>query len=370
MNTSYFLSTVVQHLRDRYLSLARYGLEQGNTQTTTPAAPEEETAAPETVDRYEPSVPVDSEKAPLPSMTPDVPPPQGEMPTEEPEAIYYYRRQARLDYKLDLRFDLNAVVQTARQLANEETPMLDQFAAAGFGLSTDFAVSGKQTVDSYDSTREAGGNTHARESVSAKSKQAGSLQVRDRDFALQSFYREAVKVRRSIDVKEHGHHQRTVNKFALRFHVDNRFSFAFADRFHAQTRRVAAQCPDHMGSYLDTAGGVALQGTSEMMATFFDTVDGYLSETEENLLRSIVASFDAAAEELGFAGAHVDLVREQLTESIETFFDRVGSVLDAVESRFVPARTEVETVPEPAESLPADYTSPAVAEDKGLLTVA
>ena len=148
--------------------------------------------------------------------------------------------------------------------------------------------------------------------------------------------------------------------------LDNSFSFAFLDRFNIQTRDVAEQVPESLSSYLASAGNMAESGTSEMMAAFFDAVDGYLDEAEVTLADNVGRFFDLAAEALGFSGEMVDSAKVQLTETVASFFDQVETALASLQSRFLPPEAELP----PGSGVPRDYLDPAVAQEQAQLTVA
>ncbi|MBU8934952.1 MAG: hypothetical protein KOO62_13280 [candidate division Zixibacteria bacterium] len=274
----------------------------------------------------------------------DVPSDSGsETPAVIPDGTYTFMRNAHLEYKLDLEFDLAAISRTARYLSGGDTTGVDQLFAGGFGLSADFALKGFEISKSnLPDAEEGAGNLQARGMSHAASRQAGMFQANSRDFALESFFREATNQQRSQNVLVRDGYRRSVNKFAFRFKMDSQFSFANLQRFNVQTRNVAEQMPDSLGKYISTAGDVAQGGTNDMMATFFDSVDAYLNQAEEQLLAKTVGAFEQAAEELGFTGAMVDVARDHLTDSIESFFGRVDTAMSDIRSQFAPG-----TIPQP-----------------------
>ncbi|UCC45377.1 MAG: hypothetical protein JSU65_05520 [Candidatus Zixiibacteriota bacterium] len=368
-----FFAAVAVNLRNRYLTLAHLDQHQNIPSRETGPTEPEQTAEPEPVDSYVPTAALPDTTDLKPYSEPEVETQDAgaDEPDSEPPAIgqnpdgTYYRRDARLAFNLDLRFDLGAFTTTVTRLAEGATGVIDEFTAVGFGLQADFAVKGKQTVDTNMTEGATALPRHFLTVDSGKAKQLGSFQATNGAFQVESFYRQAARVRRMLDVKEHDGHRRAVSKFAFRMHIDNRFNIAFANRFNVQTQRMSEELPDQVGSYLDNAGDVAAKGTDEMMATFFDAVDGYLDRTEENLLESVVGAFDKAAAELGFSGPQTDLAREQLTDSIESFFNRVATGLDRIKSRFVPSA--VEAPGDSASPISAGYEIPAGTTTSGQL---
>jgi len=279
--------------------------------------------------------------------------PSGETPSEDiskspennPDGTYSLIRASHLDYKLDLRFDLAAISQTVRYLAGGDTTGVEQMEAAGFGLSADFALKGFQITQSQfpegDDPTNRNLQTHGL--TRTASRQAGLFQANSRDFALQSFFRESTKQQQSYNVMVRNGHQRAVNRFAFRFKFDSQFSFSHLQRFNVQTNNMANQMPESLGKYLNAAGEVAQSGSNNMMATFFDAVDAYLNQAEDQLLGKTVAAFEQAADELGFSGSMVEMAKNHLTGSIESFFNRVDAALGEMRTQFVP---EAPTSPE------------------------
>ncbi len=378
MNIAGFFADVASAFRDRYLDLTK-DMQAHRTPNhftgtkTTPEASQPPVAA-EPVDTYEPSTttdqPVaDSKDKPAESDSENKPvteTPAHTTPVEQKPDGTYYRRSAKLKYKLDLEFNLAAMTQTVERLAEGDVKAVEEFAAAGFGFNAGFDIKGSQTIKT---------NADVSTDERSKSKSVGKARARStsqfaaqtKNFAVESFHKEATDVRKSMSEKVKDGHRRTTNKFSLRFRMDNQFSMAFGQKFNVQTKQVAEQAPDAIGQYVETAGQVAEKGSSEMMATFFDAVDSYLGDTEQAVKDKVTAFFDEAAAELGFSGAEVQAARDHLTGTIERFFDRVEVAVSGMESKFV-AQPPVEPVA-PVEMDPSLY-APAMAQDQYDVAVA
>lgn len=370
MDISGFFATVANNFRDKYLDLAQQYQSMRPTTITQPVETPTQVTPSAPVDEYQPSGEVPTDTGEVPTGTGEVPvksdlpitgePPvaAGEQPVstggttnadaptatdredlsvpidQKPDGTYYYQRQARLDYKLDLRFNLGAMTQTIEKIADGESGSIEQFAAAAFGLEAGFDIRGVQRVrtnmiDADDPTRR-------HELTKAKEHHTSEFRAQSRDFKVRSFYDEATRLHRNLNESARGNHRQAVNQFALRYRLDNQFSFSQLQRFNTQTEQVAGEMPDAVGDYAVSAGNVAANGSPDMMATFFDAVDGYLNDSEAAILDKVTAFFDQAAEELGFSGAMVEQARTQLTESIEGFFDRVDQAVAQLEAKFVP----------------------------------
>ena len=339
-----FLSGLTDQYRNRYLQRANsLGLQRPDySSTTTPVSPTPQTSQTPT------SAPAAIYK---PSTT----------TAAQPDATYSIERQATLDYSMRLEFNLAAIARTAQSLSGGNLQSVDEFAAAGFGLNADLHFQGQQTVET---TGAAAGDTKSKskQKLSYSARQASQFSYQSTNFALQSAYNESTDVARSLKVSERDGYRRSVNKFALRYSLDNSFSFSFVNRFNVQTRQVSEQVPESLSDYVSTAGNLAEKGSSEMMATFFDAVDQYLAQAEETLTANATASFDMAAEELGFSGQLVDTARDKFVSTIGSFFDRVDAAIDGLESMFAPST---------AAAIPsADYFTPAVGSGNDRLAVA
>ncbi len=292
--------------------------------------------------------------------------------TKPDDTTYYFKRMAKLDYKLDMRFDLRAILSTARSIADGDVEHIEEFAAAGFGFRADFNIKGTE-ITKTNLTRSNDNNdvSRTRSIVKFRNRQASEFTAQSRNFAVQSFRQEAAWMRSSHTVLNNGTYQQAINRFSARFRMDGNFSFANLQRFHVQTNRVAEEIPDAAKKYVDTAGKVAQSGTNEMMATFFNAVDAYLDNAEDTLLDKVVGFFDKAAQELGFSGTMVDIAREHLTDTIESFFDRVDMAMAQIESQFVPedmVQPTLPTGPPTVESLP--NVDPAKIQDAEQLAIA
>jgi hypothetical protein len=144
-----------------------------------------------------------------------------------------------------------------------------------------------------------------------------------------------------------------VNQFALRYRLDNQFSFGYLQKFNVQTQQVAAQSPDAVEGYANAAGDLALNGSGDLMSTFFDAVDSYLTDSEAALTDKITQFFDQAATELGFSEEQVAAVKDHLTDTISGFFDRVQEAMSKVETAFAPSVSPVApeaVVPDPEDT--------------------
>ncbi len=387
-------ANLTERYRNHYLSLVNQTPAYHAPSEYQPPAQAEEPTTETPQDRYVPSP--ESAGVPKPPSTETAPPAAAEpgepkagdcyLPSEDiaaddtpaPQpATYTFERSARMDYGLNLKFNLGAMTETLERLSEDgDVQELREFATAGFGLKARMIVNGTQTVttSATDATGESllpEGNSMVKGKSWSKSRAVSRFALQSRNFAAQGFYREAQHVRRFLDIHTHDGHRRATNRLALRFRLDSRFSMTFLNQFNVQTQQVAETTPDAVGSYVTSAGNVAEKGTPEMMAAFFDAVDGYLGQAEEKLLAKVAEFFDLAAEELGFSGEMVDAAREQLLGTVESFFDRVDTAVEMLESRFAPQDMIQPTLPiGEVEAVPVIPIDPAAVEDRAYLATA
>jgi hypothetical protein len=277
----------------------------------------------------EPVIPDDEQSA---TAEPDAVPidDNGEEPEVQP---YRFRHHTQFNYEIRLQFQLAAIARLAEQISEGETVSTEELVAAGFGLKAAMDITAKTRlqVEGEQDAPAAGRLRHANV-VQARNLQ--SFAAHNTNFALESFSRESLRIHRSMDVKSGEAYQRAVNKFALRFRMDNQFSFSLASRFNVQTEYFAESDPDNLEQYVTSAGAVAEKGTSQLMATFFDAVDAYLNRAEEQLLSRAEEFFQLAARDLGLSAETVAFARDHVTGTIASFFNRVDSALTALESHF------------------------------------
>ena len=267
-------------------------------------------------------------------------------------------RQAELGYNLTLQFDMATFTQTIERMADGEISEVDQIAMATFGLSTEFELRGREVIE-IETAQATEQNFHALSLQSFRSRQASMFTAQSRDFQGLSFMREATDMRQKIDIKFQDNARRAVNKFALRYRSDTQFSFNFAQRLNIQTEQVSDQMPESLGGYLDSAGDVAGTGTTEMMAAFFDAVEGYLSTNHEQTSESVTAFFGQAASALGFSGTQVaEFAETNLTNTVDNFFERVSSAVSELRALHLGEPPPEPVSPTVFVEIPADYGSP------------
>lgn len=282
-------------------------------------------------------------------------------PTDQP--TYSFQRKAQMSYQLRLEFELSTLERVVSSLADGDEEAVEQFVAAGFGLSADFNVRGHQVTRTQmtgdDITQ---GQSRAVSRQRARFNRMGLMQYQDRSFGLQSFFKEAMSVRSKMKTYQVDGFSKTVNKFALRYRLDSSFSMAHLSRFTGQASQMADQKSADLGNYLNAAGAVAETGTNDMMATFFNAVDDYLAGAEQAMLEKAGMFFDQAASELGFEGEMTQFARDQIIGSVQSFFDRVESAVSSLAARYTVTAPPDQPAVEPA-TIEPKMVDPAVADE-------
>lgn len=291
-------------------------------------------------------------------------PATAEQPADENLSDYTkkLKRLSRLDYKMDLEFNLTSLSSVIQSLSEGDTSAVEEFAAANFGLSADMSFRGFQQVNAqgdFDADQQV-----ANSRGGYASRQAAQYSAASKNFRVDSFMNEATSLRRGMHQSSHGNHYLAVNKFALRYQYDAGMDFSFLNRFNIQTKQVSDTMPESLNNYLTSAGNVAQSGTTEMMASFFDAVDAYLAQAETDLSAKADQFFSMAAEELGLSGDLVNVAKDNLIGTIDSFFDRVNSAVDMLQQQYAPAiaqpEVEIEPVVDPT-VVDKEINAPAIA---------
>ena len=158
MDIAGFFANIASSYKAKYISLAQQfnpismpdPIQPPDLQA--PVGEPEASGAP--VDEYLPTADATSTETPgtVTPNTSEIDRPTGEVPTSEvpveqkPDGTYYYQRQARLDYQLNLEFDLAAISRTVESMAEGGSGSIEELVAGGFGLHVGFDIKGMQRV--------------------------------------------------------------------------------------------------------------------------------------------------------------------------------------------------------------------------------
>lgn len=364
MGISSFFNQIANNFRDHYRQLSN-SVSLGKTpkhyytDNAKESAPQEQLPA----DSYLPS-----NKSEKPTTSTDKNKPASEKPTytnpTEPKKeklpanaetgdAAYFSRKSNLDYKMMLQFDLSAIQGIAESLAHGDTQKITEFAAGGFGLKAGFDIKSSEIIET-NMAENIDGTSVVKSKLKSKSRLAGAFDAQAKNFNLQSFYNESTKMSKSMKTESSNGYRRTVNKFALRYRMDSKFNFSFLNRLNVQTKQVADADPNNLENYVKSAGNVAESGTTEMLSTFFDTVDSYLNGAESDMLAKADKFFTMAVNELGFSEESVSLVKDKLVDSIESFFGKVDDAVSMIASKFVPQTPETIETPVVQPEIPSN----------------
>lgn len=314
-------------------------------------------------DTFEPQSPETTLSPLSPQSESDTP----ENVTAKPDSATYSSSFTNLRYGLKLKFDMQAIERTVRQLSsttNGDTTTtdatLEHLFAGGFGLSTDLKISGV-TVNKTAT------GIGAEQATGAYRQQEALQNARGLQKA-------AGKTRDSLPAGARQSYQVAVNRFSLRYKTDTQFSFSHFSRFQSQVKQLNSTQPDAVAPYTDTAGQLAQVAPGDVVGQFFDTVDGYLKNKEESLLKNSARFFDMAAQQLGLSEEALKAAKETVSGTIENFFGSVEKSLGALEESFSQTQAPVENGSAGQTPVPLDgsnlsqTTQPQTKADNSLLT--
>lgn len=248
--------------------------------------------------------------------------------------------RSNLDIRMKLQFSMRSIIQMAQRIENGETTSTEELKQASFGLKADFRARGmtRTEVRGGDEVEQGHGHhgdvSRFRSKTKLSLRRAGGYQAQGADFNLRGFFKENMRVRDSLKIEQHGDHQIATHKFEMRYKFDSTFNIEHMNTFNAQTEKMAESDEGKLQSFLTQAGNVAETGTTEMMASFFDTVDGYLKNAEDQMLASANAFLNAAAGEMGEGFASMG-IKELITSRIESFFDAVETAVTSLKTMFM-----------------------------------
>ena len=188
------------------------------------------------------TAPADTEdgEAPVPAETDQPEPPVTDYTT-------MLKRKARLEYQMNLQFDLSAITQTIEKISDGDTQALEEFAAAGFGLRAAMDFKGHQLINAKGEFSD-DSPVNARRMMLSKAMNARQFAYQDRNFGVESFYHDSTRIQKNMNYESHGNHRLAVNKFALRYQMDSSLNFASLTRFNAQTEQMAGSDPANLNS--------------------------------------------------------------------------------------------------------------------------
>jgi hypothetical protein len=239
----------------------------------------------------------------------------------------YENKFSHLRYKLNLEFNMETFERSLHQLSTvsdgettEISETLEQLLGANFGLKTDLTLRGQS----------------ARETGSASVEGAESYKRGAGRFLARGLQKQALGLKSALPSNNRGSYQLAVNRFALRYKSDTSFSLSHFTRFQSQVTALNGDAA--LEGYTGAAGELAGSASNELMGAFFDAVQSHLGESEAALIEKVEQFFDIAATELGMSEATLDVAEAQLTDSIGSFFNRVG---EAVNSRAADYQTDL-----------------------------
>jgi hypothetical protein len=197
-----------------------------------------------------------------------------------------------------------------------------------------------------------------------RSELAGGF-TESRSIQTELFYSRTRELSLSLPAGRAEQFDETRSQVSRSFKLDISMDFSFLGQFSRQSNSISSLDDDLFGKYLDNTSGLSGHG-GEAVQSFFDDVDRILEDSEAFVVSSLSSFFDQVADQFGLSTEEAASLEKMVVEEIASFFDDVDSFLS--ESRNflagpaaapqLPAEPVAEPVDEPVDS-PAVET-PAV----------
>ena len=231
------------------VNISSEGLELGSQETSpdaAAAAPASDATASDIPARADDSTtvkaPDDSTDKPESNVVPVT-----EEHEEAPEAATSTMTSMRsnLNIRMKMQFSMRSIAEFAQRIENGETTSMEELKQASFGLKADFRAKGMTRTEVQGGDEVKHGHGAHEEDFKFKSKsrltlrRAAGYQAQGADFSLRGFFKENLKVRESLKIRQHGDHRVATHKFEMRYKFDSRFNIELMNKFNAQTAQVA-----------------------------------------------------------------------------------------------------------------------------------
>lgn len=240
----------------------------------------------------------------------------------------YSREFSHLRYNLDLNFDAQALQRTMQQLTTIQTEngtsvseTLETLSSLNIGLGVNFQVEGFRVSEQAELTDSTG------------PEKAGRYQKQAAGNQFDNLLKQASRINQKLPQGNRFGYQLAVNSFALRYNSDAQFSFSHFSRFNTQVTTLGETDSAAVDSLTSSAGDLAGFASNNLMESFLDSVDAYLGSSEADLLEKIDQFFEVASAELGLSSDAIAQVKQQLSATVENFFDKVESSISALKTQ-------------------------------------
>jgi len=178
---------------------------------------------------------------------------------------------------------------------------------------------------------------------------------------IQRRQQESVDARLSI---MHRNGFRIVHKrISQRYQEDLSLKAELIDKFTTLTDKVNEKHPESTGKFIDTTNKLVQNKkvSGKTVSRFFDAVESYIDKTKNTLYKKIDKFLDRIAKDFNVDKDRLNDIRTNLHYKVDSFFDKVDTVLDKLEADAIDFLGEQEEKPvevtEPAEAPEMDETS-------------
>lgn len=257
---------------------------------------------------------------------------------ETPETTSYERKWVSL-VQLSMRFSLSDFESMVSRLAQDaedgvvDTTVMNDL---NIGLSTDLSVDAiLQEQTAYENT-ESLDQTGLSQSTGYTSRQryAMNMLAQSRQFMASAFYNEnSAKAFHQEKTYSDGY-LRVTRKMAMRYSQDFSFNYRSLQQYSKQTEALSST--DSMEQYLSATEALVDNEdiSSSVIGGFFDMVDSYMDQAEEQLLGKVDEYLSELSSQVGIESEYTDEIKELLVAKVTSFFDKVESAISGVESKY------------------------------------
>ncbi len=341
LNITSFFNQLASQYTARYYSLAaRFTPLSPTSSATVDSSPESPAISGSEQVQAEPTSPENTSTATKTGEPQDTlelsTPKSAEIQTADPygqtapdtQSATYDREFSHLRYSLDLNFDAQALQRSMQQLTTIQTEdgtrvseTLETLSSLNIGLGLNFQVEGLRVSEQAELTNSVG------------AEKAGHYQRQAAGNQFENLLKQASRTNQKLPSGNRFGYQLAVNSFALRYSADAQFSFSHFSRFNTQVTALGETDSAAVDSLTSSAGDLAEFASNNLMESFLDSVDAYLGDSEANLLEKIDQFFEIAASELGLSSDAIAQAKEQLSATVENFFDKVESSINALKTQ-------------------------------------
>ncbi len=279
------------------------------------------------------------------SETDETTPAEGEGNGDEAVMTSHEREWINL-VTLSMKFNLSDFERMVTTLAQDaedgqlETTTLNNLR---IGLSTDLNVKAlvnqKVTYDNPEALDQSDLNRSAGYSVGERN--AMSMKLQSRQFKAAAFYRDSMSKSFQLDKSYSDGFLRISRKMSMRYTQDFSFNYRSLQKFSQQA--TGLENSGNTEQYLNTTEALLDNQNvgGELIGDFFNMVDDYMGQAEDQLLGKIDDFFNELSSQVGIESRYTAQTKELLVSSVTSFFDKVEAAVNTVESRYIAPTSEI-----------------------------